>query len=487
MEEARRDAGVSEPKPIFFKSPQEFYDWLEEHHETDSEVYVGFFKQHTGKRAMSWSEAVDQALCFGWIDTRTNSIDEDRYMQRFTPRRPGSNWSKINVEKVAKLTEAGLMRPAGLAAFEKRTDDKTGVYSYEDAANGLPPEYDKRLRANTRRRRVLRFAAAVVPEDRHLPGHGREARGDSAAPPRAADRGLGRGPRHQAAAPMSRFEDPCIITCSISGAVANREQCPAIPYTPEEYAAEAKRAVDEGCSMIHIHARTPDGVPSYEVEDFRAITEAIRGAVDDVIINYSTGAIGIPIQKRIEYLRELRPDVAALNMGSMNYAKYSSKRKDFVFKTVFENSFDTIIEFVTVMNELGIRPEHECFDSGHVANLDPLIDMGLVSEPLQVSCVMGVTGGIRPTAKNLAHMAEQVPDVRSNWGVIGISRDQWRLIAAAVALGGNVRAGLEDNFYLPDGEMARSNGELIAKAREIVENAGRRAATVAEARELLGV
>ncbi len=271
------------------------------------------------------------------------------------------------------------------------------------------------------------------------------------------------------------MDGPCIITCSISGAVANRDQCPAIPYTPEEYAAEAKRAVDEGASMIHIHARTPDGVPSYEVEDFRAITEAIKGAVDDVIVNYSTGAIGIPIEKRIEYLRELKPDVAALNMGSMNYAKYSSKRKDFVFKTVFENSFDTIIEFLTAMNELGIRPEHECFDSGHVANLDPLIDMGLVSAPLQVSCVMGVTGGIRPTAKNLAHMAEQVPDgAVSNWGVIGISRGQWSLIAAAAALGGNVRAGLEDNFYLPDGEMARSNGDLIAKAREIVENAGRR-------------
>jgi 3-keto-5-aminohexanoate cleavage enzyme len=169
----------------------------------------------------------------------------------------------------------------------------------------------------------------------------------------------------------------------------------------------------------------------------------------------------------------------------MNYAKYSAKRKDFVFKTVFENSFDTIIEFVTVMNELGIRPEHECFDSGHVANLDPLIDMGLLSEPLQVSCVMGVTGGIRPTPKNLAHMSEQIPEVRSNWGVIGISREQWRLIAAAAALGGNVRAGLEDNFYLPNGEMAGSNGDLIAKAREIVENAGRRVATVAEARELL--
>ena len=94
---------------------------------------------------------------------------------------------------------------------------------------------------------------------------------------------------------MSRFEDPCIITCSISGAVANRDQCPAIPYTPEEYAAEARRIVDEGGAMIHIHARTPDGVPSYEIEDFRAITEAINAEVDDVIINYSTGAIGVPI------------------------------------------------------------------------------------------------------------------------------------------------------------------------------------------------
>src|SRR5215212_7094402 len=208
---------------------------------------------------------------------------------------------------------------------------------------------------------------------------------------------------------MSRFENPAIVTCSISGAVASREQCPAIPYTPEEYAAEAKRAVDEGASMIHIHARTPDGVPSYEVADFRAITEAITGAVDDVIVNYSTGAIGIPIEKRIEYLRELRPDVAALNMSSMNYAKYSPRRKDFVFKAVFENSFDTIIALLEAMNEAGIKPEHECFDSGHVANLDPLLDMGVLEPPLQVSCVMGVTGGIRPTARWPARTATSWP------------------------------------------------------------------------------
>jgi 3-keto-5-aminohexanoate cleavage enzyme len=289
---------------------------------------------------------------------------------------------------------------------------------------------------------------------------------------------------------VSSFEDPVILSCSISGAVANRDQCPAIPYTPEEYGAEARRAVEEGASQIHIHARKPDGTPSYEIEDFRAITEAILAEVDDVIINYSTGAIGVPIEKRIAYLRELRPDVAALNMSSMNYAKYSKRRKEFVFKAVFENSFDTIIEFLTAMREVGIKPEHECFDAGHIANLDPLLDMGLLAEPLQISLVMGVHGGIRPTARNVGLMSEQIPggaEGHNQWQVIGVSRDQWKLAAAGLVMGGNVRAGLEDNFYLPDGEMAKSNGELIAKARQIAEDVSRRAATVAEAREILGV
>jgi 3-keto-5-aminohexanoate cleavage enzyme len=289
---------------------------------------------------------------------------------------------------------------------------------------------------------------------------------------------------------MSSFDDPVILSCSISGAVANRDQCPAIPYTPEEYAAEARRIVDEGGSQIHIHARTPDGVPSYEIEDFRAITEAILAEVDDVIINYSTGAIGVPLDKRIAYLRELKPDVAALNMSSMNYAKYSKRRKDFVFKAVFENSFDTIIEFLTAMREIGIKPEHECFDAGHIANLDPLIDMGLLEEPLQISLVMGVNGGIRPNARNVAFMSEQIPggaEGQNQWQVIGISREQWKLLGSSLVMGGNVRAGLEDNFYLPDGEMARSNGDLIAKARQMAHDVGRRVASVDEARELLGV
>jgi 3-keto-5-aminohexanoate cleavage enzyme len=285
------------------------------------------------------------------------------------------------------------------------------------------------------------------------------------------------------------MDDPVVITCSISGAIANRAQCPAIPYTPEEYAAEARRIVDEGGVMIHIHARKPDGTPSYEVEDFQAISDAIRAEVGAaVIINFSTGTIGVPVAKRIEYLRACLPEVAALNMGSMNYAKYSRSRKQFVFNMVFANPFEEIVELLEAMNELGIKPEHECFDVGHVGSLAPLIDMGVLLPPLHVDCVMGVVGGIPPSARNLAAMVANIPDgARDHWGVIGISRDQWMLVAAALTLGGSIRVGLEDNLYLPDGRMASSNGELIAKARQMTEDIGRRPANVAEARAMLGV
>jgi uncharacterized protein (DUF849 family) len=286
---------------------------------------------------------------------------------------------------------------------------------------------------------------------------------------------------------MSR-ERPAIITCSISGAIADREQCPAIPYTPGEYAAEARRIVDEGGVHIHIHARSPDGKPSYEIEDFQAIKEAIVGEVgDQAIINFSTGTIGVPVSKRVAYLEACRPEVAALNMGSLNYAKYSRSRKDFVFKFVFANPFEEIIELLEAMRRLGIKPEHECFDLGHVGSLEPLVDMGLLDAPLHADFVMGVVGGVPANARNLAAMADNMPAGEHHWGVIGIGREQWMLVAAALTLGGSIRVGLEDNFYLPSGEMARSNGELIAKARQMTEDAGRRPATVQEARELLGI
>ena len=205
-----------------------------------------------------------------------------------------------------------------------------------------------------------------------------------------------------------------------------------------------------------------------------------------MIVNYSTGTIGVPVEKRVAYLRACRPEVAALNMGSMNYAKYSRSRKAFVFEMVFTNPFAEIIELLEAMNELGIKPEHECFDIGHVGSLEPLIHMQLLKTPLHVDCVMGVTGGIPPTARNLAAMVDNLP-AGSHWGVIGISRDQWMLVGAALTLGGSIRVGLEDNLYLPNGEMARSNGELIAKARQMTEDMGRRPASVQEARAMLAI
>ena len=138
MEEARRDAGLT---------AAEFRAWLEEHHETAREIEVVFYKKGSGKPSMTWSESVDEALCFGWIDGVRRGRDEESYTIRFTPRKPRSNWSKINVEKVAKLKAAGLMRPAGLAAFERRSDERTGVYSFENEAE-LAPEYEQRLRSN---------------------------------------------------------------------------------------------------------------------------------------------------------------------------------------------------------------------------------------------------------------------------------------------------------------------------------------------------
>src|SRR5256714_12753058 len=215
------------------------------------------------------------------------------------------------------------------------------------------------------------------------------------------------------------IDDPVVITCAISGAIASRDQCPAIPHAPDEYAAEARRIVEEGGVHIHIRARSPDGRPSYEVEDFRAIKDAIVEEVGDAaIINFSTGTIGVPVAKRVAYLEACRPEVAALNMGSMNYAKYSSKRRDFVFKFVFANPFDESIELLEAMRRLGIKPEHECFDTGHVGSLFPLVDMGLLAPPLHADFVMGVVGGIPATARNLAAMADNLAAIGEShhWG-----------------------------------------------------------------------
>jgi uncharacterized protein (DUF849 family) len=281
-------------------------------------------------------------------------------------------------------------------------------------------------------------------------------------------------------------QDACIITCAVSGAVANKQQCEGIPYTPEEYAKEVRRARDAGASMVHIHAREPNGTPTVKPEHYRAITQAVLAETPDVIINYSTGWVGLPMAERVGHIVQLKPEVGALNMGSMNYAKYSSKRKGFVFNFVFENNFEDIIFLLERMNEAGVKPECECFDVGHVESVAPLVDLGVITPPTQFSLIHGVLGGIQATARNLAHMASVVPQ-GSTWGVIAISRDQWAMVGAAAALGGNVRVGFEDNFYLPSGEMASTNGDLVEAAASIVRLQGREVADPAAARALLSL
>ena len=283
---------------------------------------------------------------------------------------------------------------------------------------------------------------------------------------------------------MASLSDKVVVSCALSGVAANRAQCPGIPYTPDEYGEEARRAAEAGASIVHIHARKPDGTPSQDVEDYAAIRAAILKRVPNLIINFSTGAIGFTREQRIASVPACRPDIAALNMGTMNYAKYSEKRKSFVFNLVFENPFDDIIFYLKTMLEHGVRPEMECFDVGHVGSIHPLIDMGVVKPPYEVSFILGVDGGVPATTQNIVAMMGNLPKDAS-WQVIGISREQWRLAAAALTLGGNIRVGFEDNFYLPEGVMAKSNGELVARAARLTRDVGREVASIDEARALL--
>jgi uncharacterized protein (DUF849 family) len=276
-----------------------------------------------------------------------------------------------------------------------------------------------------------------------------------------------------------------VISAALTGALTTRDQCEAIPYTPAEIAEEAAAAREAGAAVAHIHARTDEGDPTFSTETYREIYEEVRDRTD-IIINFSTGAVDEPVETRTDYIREVSPDVAALNMGSMNYAKYSDRREDFVFDQVFDNSFSEIQAFLSAMNDAGVKPELECFDTGHIGNIRPLVKQGELTHPIQFSLIMGVLGGIPATVENLAHQVRQLPE-DATWQVIGISRDQWPLVGAALSMGGNVRVGLEDNFYLPEGEMAESNADLVARAARMARDVGREPATPDEAREIMEV
>lgn len=282
-----------------------------------------------------------------------------------------------------------------------------------------------------------------------------------------------------------RDSDICVVTCALTGVLANRKQCPGIPYTPAEIGEEARRAHEAGAAVVHIHARNDDGSPTFSPAVFAKIREEVRSR-SPVILNYSTGTMSDDVTEQSTYIRETRPEIAALNMGTMNYSKYSEKRKDFVFDMVFPNTYSKIIALLRAMNEAGVKPELECFDSGHTHGVWPLVDMGVLKPPLQYSFIVNVLGGIPPRVESLQLQAQlAVPG--SEWEVIGISHGHWKMLAAALVLGGNIRTGLEDHLYLPSGEMAKSNGEMVETAVGLVRTVGRRPATVDEARQILNL
>lgn len=286
-------------------------------------------------------------------------------------------------------------------------------------------------------------------------------------------------------ADSDRDPDVAVVTCALTGVLASRRQCPGIPYTPVEIADEARRAFDAGASVVHIHARNEDGSPTFSPAVFAEIKKEVRARCP-VLLNFSTGTISDDVSEQCAYVSESRPEIAALNMGTMNYSKYSRARKQFDFDMIFPNTYGKIEKLLSAMNEAGVKPELECFDTGHTHGVWPLVDMGLLRPPLQFSFIVNVLGGVPGHVESLQLQTKIMPP-GSEWEVIAISHGHWRMLAASLVLGGNVRTGLEDHLYLPSGEMATSNGEMVEALVSLVRGVGRRPATVDEARAILGL
>jgi 3-keto-5-aminohexanoate cleavage enzyme len=267
--------------------------------------------------------------------------------------------------------------------------------------------------------------------------------------------------------------DPLIITCAPVGAEVRPDQTPYLPYTPPLLGETARAVREAGGSIIHVHCRNDDGTNTHSVERFREAYEAIR-AQSDLIVQFSTGgAIGMTPEERASVL-ELRPEMATLTCGSVNFGD-----------DIFENSFPIMRGILKRMNEFGVRPELEIFDKGHIANARKLARERLLSLPQHCDLVLGVPGGLDASVQNLADLVDNLPD-RCTWSVAGIGRQQLPMAMAAIAMGGHVRVGLEDNLFYSRGRLAR-NEELVARVARIAAEAGRPIATPDQARAILGL
>ncbi|MDQ2865003.1 MAG: 3-keto-5-aminohexanoate cleavage protein [Candidatus Eremiobacteraeota bacterium] len=267
--------------------------------------------------------------------------------------------------------------------------------------------------------------------------------------------------------------EPLIITCAAVGAEISPESTPHLPYTPARLGETAKAIREAGASVVHIHCRNDDGTNTHDVDRFREAYDAVR-ANSDIIVQFSTGgAIGMTPDERASVL-QLRPEMATLTCGSVNFGD-----------DIFENSFPIMRGILVKMREFGVVPELEVLDKGHIANARRLAKDGLLSFPQHVDFVLGVPGGMEATVQNLADLVDDLPE-GCTWSVAGIGRAQLPMALVAIAMGGHVRVGLEDNLYYSKGRLAR-NEELVARVARVAAEAGRAVATPDQARRILGV
>jgi uncharacterized protein (DUF849 family) len=301
---------------------------------------------------------------------------------------------------------------------------------------------------------------------------------------------------------MAAAQGKVIITCAVTGSIHTPSMSPHLPITPEEIAEAAIGAAKAGAAIVHLHARDPkNGSPTQDPALFRQFAGKIRAA-SDVVLNFTTGgAATMTIEERLQPALQLRPEVASLNMGSMNFGLYEmiGRYKEFKYdwekpylagsdERIFKNTFKDIAYILTSCSENDTRFEIECYDIGHLYTAAHFLDRKLVKPPLLIQSVFGIRGGIGPHPEDVMHMkrtADRLFGDAYYWSVLGAGRNQMFIAAMSAVMGGNVRVGLEDSLWLGRGQLAKSNAEQVAKARRIIEEIGLAVATPDEARQML--
>lgn len=293
-----------------------------------------------------------------------------------------------------------------------------------------------------------------------------------------------------------------MITCAVTGAIHTPSMSPYLPITPDEIIDAAVGAAEAGAALVHVHARDPvTGKPDQSPEAFEPFLKVIKQRSDCVINITTGGAPTMLVEERLKPCAHFKPEVASLNMGSMNFGLYPMLNRFKEFKhdwelpylegskdRIFRNTFQDIENILTTCAENGTRFEIECYDIGHLYTLAHFVDRGLVKPPFFVQSVFGLLGGIGPHPEDVAHMkrtADRLFGDYYHWSVLGAGRNQLPIAAMAVAMGGNLRVGLEDSLWIGPGQLAKSNAEQVRAARKIIEGLGLEIATPADAREAL--